>query len=523
VRALKKTAEKQIKDLEGFKRIVGAENVLTDTEDIYVYSFEHFFRERSYTNLTAVVRVTDEEELKKAEKLAQDKGFAAIRRSCWKQEVNEQSRAATVLLDDTIHPELRIISKDERKEYLSEHQKELENAGHGTSRNFALALKSFFSGLPAQKCLDCKVCSGYCTVASSFKGVETWSSKGRTLLTRALSSGELQPSPKLIGVLYTCSLCGLCFADCFENTQVRKAIMDARQRLVKNQHTPELFATTAKNILKVGDPSGMPPNKRIAWTERIPQKRVFPKKADILYWAGCVASTRTPNVAVALANVLNRAKADFTFLGEKEGCCGYVLFATGLWNQARDNAVKLVERVKETGAEALVTTCAGCYYTFTKMYPEILDIELPCQVLHATQYVERLIEEKRIVPHGLDMKVTYHDPCSLGRHSNVYQSPRNVLKAVPNLNFVEMPLSRNRSRCCGAGGGLWSFNNSVASDSAVERLVKDVTPLGVSALATACPTCHINLRNASVRNALGIKVYDLMEIVESATTSAPKA
>jgi Fe-S oxidoreductase len=121
------------------------------------------------------------------------------------------------------------------------------------------------------------------------------------------------------------------------------------------------------------------------------------------------------------------------------------------------------------------------------------------------------------------MKVTYHDPCSLGRHSNVYQPPRNVLKAALDLNFIEMPLSRNRSRCCGAGGGLWSFNNSVASDSAVERLVKDVTPLGVSALVTACPTCHINLRNASVRNALGIKVYDLMEIVESATASAPKA
>jgi Fe-S oxidoreductase len=105
----------------------------------------------------------------------------------------------------------------------------------------------------------------------------------------------------------------------------------------------------------------------------------------------------------------------------------------------------------------------------------------------------------------------------------VYKSPRNVLKAVPSLDFAEMPLSMDRARCCGAGGGLWSFNNQVATNSAVERLAKDVTPLGVSALVTACPTCHINFRNASARKSLGIKVYDLMEIVESAILAGSKA
>jgi heterodisulfide reductase subunit D len=151
------------------------------------------------------------------------------------------------------------------------------------------------------------------------------------------------------------------------------------------------------------------------------------------------------------------------------------------------------------------------------MYPEILHIELPCKVMHATQFVEHLIKEKSLAPRSLNMKVTYHDPCSLGRHSNVYNAPRNVLKAVPKLDFVEMPLSRNRSRCCGAGGGLWSFNNTLASSCATERLINDVVPLGVSALTTACPTCHINLRNAAARKTSGIKVYDVMEIIESAT------
>jgi len=504
--------------IDGLKRIVGAENVLTDPEDIYVYSFEHFFQERRYFNLAAVVRVTTDEERKRVEEFASDKDIALVRRSTWEQEINKQSKSATtVLIDDTSQPELEIVSKEEPKEDTSKLQRELESAGHGTFRNVALALKSIFSRLPAQKCLGCKVCSGYCTVTSSFNGIETWSSKGRTLLTRALSSGELQPSPKLVDVLYTCSLCGLCFAQCFETTQVRKAIMDARHRFVEENHTPELFTATAKNILDAGDPSGMPPSKRVAWTEQLQQRGVFPKKAEVLYWAGCIVSTRTPNAARAMGNVLTRAQVDFTFLGEKEGCCGYVLLATGLLDEAKENAVRLVERVKETKAETLVTPCAGCYYTFTKMYPEILDAELPCNVSHASQFAERLIKEGKIAPHSLDLRVTYHDPCSLGRHCNVYDSPRNVLKAVPNLDLVEMPLSRNRARCCGAGGGLWSFNNAVAMNSALERLVVDVDPLDVSALVTACPTCHINFRYASVKKSMRTKVYDLMEILESAT------
>jgi len=505
------------------KKIAGEANVLTDAEDLYVYSFEQFFNERSrYPKLDAVVRVTSDEQAKAVVELARKENIGIFRRGKESAESLQVKPALTILIDDVTPPQLAsFLEWKEKKLRKAECEEAIRRTGHGTICNLALALKSLFYGLPAQRCLDCDVCTGYCTVASSFNGIETWSSKGRTLLTRGLSRGELQPSAKVVDVLYTCSLCGLCFAECFDSTQVRKAIVDTRRRLEEKGLAPELFAATAKNILEVGDPGGTPPNKRMAWTERLPEKGIFPKRADVLYWAGCTVSTRTPNVAVAFSNLLNRAEVDFTLLGEKEGCCGYVLLATGLWNQARENAAKLVERVGATRAETLVTTCSGCYYTFTKMYPEMLNVKLPCQVLHATQCMERLIDEKRIIPHGLDWKVTYHDPCSLGRHSNVYQSPRNVMKAVPNLNFVEMPLNRNRSRCCGAGGGLWSFNNSVATNSAVERLVKDVTPLGASALVTACPTCHVNLRNASVRKSLGIKVYDLVEIVESATSTVP--
>jgi len=174
--------------------------------------------------------------------------------------------------------------------------------------------------------------------------------------------------------------------------------------------------------------------------------------------------------------------------------------------------------VKQTGAEVLVTSCAGCYYTFKKMYPEMLGMELPCEVLHVTQFVERQIRDRQLQLGGLSVKVTYHDPCSLGRHSNVYDPPRNVLKAVQGLELVEMPLNRYRARCCGAGGGLWAFNNRVASESAYNRLVKDVVPLGVDVMATACPSCHINLHFASVKRSLGVRISDVLELVDMATS-----
>ena len=505
--------------IQSLRKTVGNSSVLTDPEDLYVYSFEHFFRGKQYPRLDAVVRVESSQQISKVLELAQKEGVQVFRRSEGKTRFQQATSKAIILVDDANPPQLEeLLKPDEQQTQKDELEQEIQRSGHGSFRNYALALKSFFSNLPSQKCLTCDVCSGYCPVSPSYNNVETWSSKGRAVLTRGLSAGELQLSPKASDVLYSCSLCGLCFAPCFESTQVRKAILDTRHRIAQKKLTPDLFTATAKNIFEVGDPSGMPPSKRIAWVEQLQHKGAFPQKASVLYWAGCVASTRTPNTAKALSNILNRANVEFTYLGEREGCCGYVLFASGLWSEAKENASVLVERLSQTGAETLITTCAGCYYTFTKMYPEILGIELPCQVQHATQFVEKLIKEKNLTPHDLNRKITYHDPCSLGRHSNVYDPPRDVLNAVPKLNFVEMPLSRNRSRCCGAGGGLWSFNNTAAMNCATERLVKDVVPLGASMLATACPTCHINLRNAIARNSLGVRVYDVMEIVELATS-----
>jgi glycolate oxidase len=500
------------KIVEHLKQIVGTTNILLDTEDLYVYSYEHFFRKPRYPKLDVVVRVGSDEQARKVLELAERAGFTLIRRSSGKAEVSGSAGSLRVLLDDVTPPKLEVRGVDESiKEEIASCTREIYRAGHGTFRNLALGLKTLFLRTPARKCLKCTVCSGYCTVTPSFNGVETWSSKGRALLIRGFLAGELKSSRKLIDVAYTCSLCGLCFADCFENTEVRRAILDARRRLAEHGQVPDIFALTAKNVLETGDVAATPTAKRLAWLRDLEMK---PREnAKVLYWVGCVVATRTPNTAKAVVKVLDKAGVDFALLGEKEGCCGYVLVASGLWKEAKNAALNVVERVKETGSSALVTSCAGCYYTFSKLYPEFLDLKMPVEVMHISQLTRNLLRNGQLKLGELDLKVTYHDPCSLGRHGKVFDEPREVLKDIPKLKLVEMPLNRRRARCCGAGGGLWSFNYQVSLNSAYIRLADDVLPLNVNALTTACPTCHVNLKHASVKKSLNIKVYDVTEII----------
>ena len=499
--------------VESLQKIVGLDKVLTDVEDLYVYSFEHIFREQRYPTVKAVVKTQSISEIKKIINLANKENISAILRS---EDNKKQNGSESIIVDDLKPIDLKPQEKKLAKE-ITENIKEIHRAGYGTFRNFALALKTVFQTKPSSRCQECLICSGYCTVASSFGNVETWSSKGRTLLMKGLAEGQLTPSKKLVDILYTCSTCGLCFAECFQDLEVDKAVRATRHRLAEKGLTPEAFIQTSRNIKEVGDPSGMPTTRRLQWTKTLP-KQSLPQKAEVLYWVGCMVATRTPNTAKAMAKILKNADIKFTMLGEKESCCNYILLASGLWNEAKKEAKKLLARVKQTNASLLVTPCAGCYYTFTRLYPEILDVEMPLEVRHALQFIEKLLHN-----HALELKapnaktkVTYHDPCSLGRHSNVYDAPRNVLKTFPNIEFVEMPLNKNQARCCGGGGGLWTFNNQVSLNCAAVRLRNDVKPLDVDSLVTACPTCQLNFRFSSIKNAIPIKIYDVTEIVELA-------
>jgi len=495
--------------IKHLRQIVKPEQILTDPEDLYVYSFERIF-EKQNPMPDIVVRIISSKKTREIFELAGKEGFTVVKRGGM---VNRQSvRKLLVLLDDVPPPELKRASS--KRGQITEILKEIREKGHGSPRNLALALKTLFLDKNLAKCEECKTCSGYCTVASSFEGVETWSSKGRVLIVRGLQDEELAISKKVVDVLYTCTECGLCFAQCFEDLQVNEAILATRHQIAEKGLAPEIFRETAKNIMKTGNPEAASVEHRLSWMKDL-TFQALPRKAQVLYWVGCMVADRTPKTARSFLKILNHANVRFTMLKENEGCCGYVLLSTGLWNEAKKVAKEVSSKIEKTGVEALVTPCAGCYYTFTKLYPEILGVSLPCEILHSSHFIENLIENGQLKLKNLNLRVSYHDPCSLGRHSKVFDAPRNVLKAISGLTLTEMSLNRELARCCGGGGGLWSFNHQVSMNSAHLRL-KNLQSLKVDVLTTACPLCQMNFRYTSIRKSVPIKVCDITEIVDLA-------
>lgn len=486
------------------EQIVKPSQILTDPLDLYVYSYEKIFAKNT-SPPDIVVRTLSPKETEKIFKLAKG-SFTVVKRD---EPTNTTNLAEPfVLLDNIPTPELQKLP--EKSEILKILRK-IRKKGYGSPRNFALALKTLLLETNLAKCDTCRICSGYCTVSSSYEGVETWSSKGRTLLIKGLQNGELPISKKMADIIFTCAECGLCFAQCFEDLEVNKAILATRNKIIKEGYIPEIFLEAASNISETGNPGGVSTDRRLSWTRNL-SYRPLNEKAEVLYWVGCMVANRTPRTARAFWNILNHVDINFSMLMERESCCGYVLLSTGLWDRAKETAKKISSQIEKTEVKTLVTPCAGCYYTFKKLYPEILGISLPCEILHSSHFIEEVVKSGKLTLNGLDLKVSYHDPCSLGRHSGVFDPPRNILKAIPNLVFTEIPLNRELARCCGGGGGLWSFNNRVSMDSAYSRL-RDLQPKKVEVLATACPLCQINLRYTAVKNSVPLKVLDISELV----------
>jgi len=505
------------------QQIVGSKRILTSPEDLYVYSFETIFEEPAYSNFDLVVKATSEDEIAQIEKLAEEE-FVVLRRrrNADPHELEKMKKYGGILLDTGLPPDITAFDKrhDERAKETKEIRQKLNETLRSverTPKNLASVIEALFLDKMILQCKECKICTGYCTVSQPFNHVETWSAKGRYLLTRGFMRGDLQQSRNLADIFYSCTLCGLCYTQCIRDQRLQEAILKARGKMAETGLAPEPTQATLKNVLKHGNPMGSPMNLRLRWMKKLP-KNFVKEKADVLYWVGCNTALRSGVRATALAtlDVLKKADVGVMTLDEKEGCCGIPIIFGGFFDDAKRNAEEVVKTIEAAGVETLVTSCSGCYETFINFYPKTLGVEMPCEVLHTSQLVDRLVEDGMLEPNSLEMRVSYHDPCGLGRHCGVYDPPRNVLRSIPGLRLVDPVYSRERSRCCGGGGGFWELNSGASMSLAHARITEDIIPLHVDALAVTCPLCYTNFLYTSIRHSIGIKIYDIMEIMEMA-------
>ena len=211
----------------------------------------------------------------------------------------------------------------------------------------------------------------------------------------------------------------------------------------------------------------------------------------MLYFRGCTAREKQTDIAEATERLLEIAGVDFHTLDD-EKCCGSVLLRTGFTDEAAEQIKKNTEILKD---KKIITSCAGCYKTLKDDY-EGLD------VIHISQLLDELIKEGKLKLSKSDLEVTYHDSCHLGRHSNVFDEPRNVINSIANL--VEMENNHENSLCCGAGGGVKSAYPEIASQMAQSRIAQ-AKETGCKTLVTPCPFCKLNLENEDM------EVLDLTE------------
>jgi Fe-S oxidoreductase len=317
--------------------------------------------------------------------------------------------------------------------------------------------------------------------------------------------------------IWRCTTCGRCPQRCPRGVKQIEVGM-ALRRVASNY---EVFpasvrsARTARaSLISEGNPLQFERKKRADWAKDISVKP-FSESMEALYFVGCYLSfdPRMKKVAAATANVLNKAGIDFGILGEKENCCGESIRKTGSEDVFKNLAKENIKTFIDNGVKKIIVSSPHCYHTFKNEYPEFM---VHFEVIHASQFIFDLIASGRLKLTGnYSKKVTYHDPCYLGRHNDIYEEPREVLKQVPGLNLVEMADSRKNSLCCGGGGGrIWM--DTPKNERFSDIRLTQAKAVGAEVLVTSCPYCITNFEESRLNLEYDkeLEVKDIMEIIQ---------
>jgi len=376
-----------------------------------------------------------------------------------------------------------------------------------------------------------------------------YSAGGKFNIGYSLLKEKIEINETFLDVVYKCLMDGSCDISCKVGQDIEplQHMQELRIKCVDEGYLLPQHQPFIRNLRKEDNMMLKPRSERGDWAKDLPVKRATEEKVEVLYHAGCRYSYDQELWPVARAGLtlLQQAGVDVGIMGEDEACCGGRAYELGYVGEMTKFAEHQAETFRTAGIKTLVTPCADCYATYKVLYDKIgkkLDVE----VYHITQYLEKLIREGKLQPKkSLPLKVTYHDPCHLGRlgepwiHWNgkevkvpgvlmwlhdppkkyrrgtfgVYDAPRNVIKSIPGLNFVEMYRIREYAWCCGAGGGVIDAYPDFAEWTASERL-KEALSVGAEAIVSACPWCKRVFKDAAKKNGTRIEVLDIIELIQ---------
>ena len=371
-----------------------------------------------------------------------------------------------------------------------------------------------------KKCWNCNFCFSVCPNYLSTRGFQTQGPSGITQsLLYALRWGRFGDGDKkeLRSIVYACTLCNACVNACKEMSSavsLLDAIEAGRELMVEKSMGPlPRQGKCLESIFKVGNPYGKAPKKRLAWCRELGVQFLPTTKADVLLYLGCAAAydpeLRTP--ATSLIQVFQALGVDFGIL-EEESCCGDPARFLGDAALFQETIAKNSDIFRKTSARTIVTVSPHCYNTFTKQYK---DLAREFKIVHYSEFIyNRLLEHPPEWQVQQPVTITYHDPCYLGKHNDIYDLPRSLLDLIPGVRRVEMLLCREESLCCGGGGGRM-FDQFEEECRLSNMRITQALQTGANIVVTACPWCYSMLSNAAkdLRVDRQIAVKDITEVL----------
>jgi heterodisulfide reductase subunit D len=315
--------------------------------------------------------------------------------------------------------------------------------------------------------------------------------KSRWLMSQRVFHGLDPITPELKEVVYACTTCLMCQEICGvrdDGAGPWDITVAMREEIAEKEGPLEAHRPLLEGLKQHDNPWALPKNQRGEWANGLGLKKLGAGKAATLLFAGCSADRPSGRAAaVALAKLMQKAGEDFAILGDAEKCCGLYAHDLGF----RDEYVRLqkenLDAVRQAGIRTVVTACGSCQRIW-RGYPK--EETRGVTVLHAVEYLDKLVGAGRLrFTQTIKKKVTYHDPCHLGRGCGVYEPPRNILRAIPGVELVEMPRNRRWSWCCGGGGGVPEAQPDLAKWNAEDRL-REAKASGAELLVTTSAVCH---------------------------------
>lgn len=343
------------------------------------------------------------------------------------------------------------------------------------------------------QCSRCGFCQSVCPVFGATLR-PAYNARGKMLLLKEVMDGTLDLNDELIETLFQCTTCGACAENCPSGVEVPEIIKQARKDMVHIGSCHPAF-TGMNKVLKEHDN---------IYAEDEPEdfERERNRKAEYVFFIGCVGSYREDERTTATLDLLDYLEVDYTLIDEV--CCSGVLEDVG--HPINERHVRTnIDLILATGAKTVITGCPYCSRTFNnkEQYAELKKRGVKC--IHLSQFLKDID-----IGFKTDKKVTYHDPCDLGRHCGIYEEPRETIRKIAP-NFVEMRHHHEKALCCGAGGGVRGAyaTNSIAM---ARRRLEEAEEAGVEVLLTECNSCVHNLANAKLRKQK-LKIYTTTEFI----------